>query len=162
MAADYARYMHENRDVYNMYSDGGKWSWANGRQQGAYTRNDGSPLQAETAAQYAQNHYSNFGKREGRQMHEMGGTDYGAILMGGSSSQSSAPSTQNTQNTQISGLQDQVTKLTQSLADQGSGEATAERTMASNLEGLNSTVLTGGVNALKKKKSSYLTPIGAS
>jgi len=81
--ADWARYMYENPDVYNMFSDGGKWSWANGRQQGAYMREDGSPLQQESAAQYAQNHYNNFGKREGRKVHERNGTNYAAKLGGG-------------------------------------------------------------------------------
>ena len=156
MAADYARYMHENRDVYNMYSDGGKWDWNNGRQHNQIARADGQILQAETAAQYAQNHYNNFGKREGRQMHETGGTDYGAILMGGSSP---APSGQNTQ---VSALQNQVTQLTDSMNNQSPGQSTtAERSMADNLKGIGDTVLTNTSNALDKKKKSYLTPVGA-
>ena len=47
MATDWARYMVENPDVYEMYSDGGKWSWDQGRQQNAYMRMDGSPLQQD-------------------------------------------------------------------------------------------------------------------
>jgi hypothetical protein len=74
MAIDYARYMVENPDVYDMFRKPGSgrpnWTWDNGRKEGQYRREDGNMTSAETAAQYAQNHYNNFGKREGRKQHQ--------------------------------------------------------------------------------------------
>lgn len=150
MATDWARYMYENGDVYSMYSDGGKWSWDQGRQQNAYMRADGSPLQAETAAQYAQNHYRNFGKREGRAIHDMGGTDYAALLRG-----SNTPAPQ--QNPMMSDLQRQVAELTQGIADSAETPAVADASKA-----LSNTVLNPfSLGEDSKKKKSFLTPFGS-
>ena len=156
MATDWARYMHENRDVYDMYSDGGKWDWDNGRQQNAYMRADGTPLQQESAAQYAQNHYRNFGKREGRAIHDAGSTDYAALLRGsGGGGGAQAPSPQNNS---MSALQQQVADLTQSISDSTNSPAMADASQA-----MSKTVLSGfniGSDDAKKKKS-FLTPFGA-
>jgi hypothetical protein len=74
MATDFARYMVENPDVYDMFRKPGSgrpnWTWDNGRKAGQYRRNDGTMTKNTTAAEYAQQHYNNFGKREGRQLHE--------------------------------------------------------------------------------------------
>ena len=157
MATDWARYMHENRDVYDMYSDGGKWSWDNGRQQNAYMRADGTPLQAETAAQYAQNHYRNFGKRAGRALHDVGSTDYAALLRGSGGGGATAPAP-SPQNDSMSALQKQVADLTQSISDSTNSPAMADASQA-----MSKTVLSGfnlGSDDAKKKKS-FLTPFGA-
>ena len=153
MATDWARYMYENGDVYSMFSDGGKWSWDQGRQQNAYMRMDGSPLQQESAAQYAQNHYRNFGKREGRQLHDTGSTDYAALLRGGGGG-ASAP-----QNGTMSALQKQVADLTASLQE-GAGEL-GEGVVADASQALNSTILNNLSNDDSKKRKSFLTPFGA-
>ena len=158
MATDWARYLYENGDVMSMFSDGGKWSWDNGRQQNAYMRADGSPLQQESAAQYAQNHYRNFGKREGRAIHDAGGTDYAALLRGGGGG---AP-TPSPQNNSMSALQKQVADLTMSLANpDNKGPYTgAEKPDLPMADPLKSTILFGNTDDQKKKKS-FLTPFGA-
>lgn len=151
MATDYARYMYENPDVYKMFQDGGKWSWDNGRQQNAYMRADGSPLQAETAAQYAAAHYRNFGQREGRKMHETSGVDYAAKLrsQGGGSFGGSNPA--------MSELQKAVAELAKGVEG---GEEVKEA--AESGEGLARTVLTNNpMYADSKKKKSFLQPLGA-
>ena len=153
MATDWARYLYDNKDVYSMYSDGGKWSWDRGRQQNAYMRMDGSPLQQESAAQYAQNHYRNFGKREGRQLHDTGSTDYAALLRSGGGG-ASAP-----QNNPMSALQKQVADLTASLQD-GAGEL-GESVVADASQALNSTILNAISGEEAKKRKSFLTPYGA-
>jgi len=153
MATDYARYMYENPDVYKMFQDGGKWSWDNGRQQNAYMRADGSPLQAETAAQYAAAHYRNFGQREGRKMHNTSGVDYAAKLrsQGGGSFGGANPA--------MSELQKAVAELAEGIAGGAEGDkAKAEEAV----EGLSRTVLTNNaVYEDSKKKKSFLQPIGA-
>ena len=149
---DYARYMYENPDVYRMYSDGGRWSWDNARQQNAYMRADGSPLQAESAAQYAAAHYRNFGKREGRKLYDMSGTDYAAKLRG-----SSAPAPQNTAMTE---LQKQVAELTQGIADNAQGQGIENNPVADASRAFASTFLNTDSGDSKKKRS-FLTPIGA-
>ena len=164
MAKDYARYMYENKDVYSMFSDGGKWSWDNGRQQNAYMRQDGTPVQAETAAQYAQAHYRNFGQREGRQLHDAGGTDYAALLRGGGGGAPtpSPPPTPSPQNNSMAALQKQVADLTMSLANpDNKGPYTgAEKPDLPMADPLKSTILFGNIDDQKKKKS-FLTPFGA-
>ena len=147
---DYARYMYENPDVYRMYSDGGRWSWDNARQQNAYMRADGSPLQAESAAQYAAAHYRNFGKREGRKLYEMSGTDYATKLRG-----SSAPSPQNAA---MSELQKQVAELTQGISENAKGIDNNPVVDAS--QAFAGTFLSTDSGDSKKKRS-FLTPIGA-
>ncbi len=159
MATDWARYMHENRDVYDMYSDGGKWDWDNGRQQNAYMRADGTPLQQESAAQYAKNHYRNFGKREGRAIHDTGSTDYAALLRGsGGGGGAQAPSPQNNS---MSALQQQVADLTQSISD--SAESLDNNPVVDASQAMAKTVLSGFNlgNEDSKKKKSFLTPFGA-
>ena len=155
MAKDYARYMYEQKDVMAMYSDGGKWSWDNGRQQGAYMRADGSPLQQESAAEYAANHYRNFGQREGRQLHETGGTDYAALLRGSNQPAAASPSPQNDA---TSALQKQISELTQSLQ---TTPASTEASRADASQSMTSTILTSQQGEDKKKKKSFLTPLGA-
>ena len=151
---DYARYLYENPDVSRMYSDGGRWSWDNARQQNAYMRNDGSPLQAETAAEYAAAHYRNFGKREGRQLHDMSGTDYAAKLRG-----SSGSATPSTQNAAMDTLQKQVSELTQSIADSAQGQGIDNNPVVDASRALASTFLSTDSGDSKKKRS-FLTPIG--
>lgn len=147
---DWARYMVENPDVYNMFSDGGKWSWGNGRKQNAYMREDGSPLQAETAAQYAQNHYNNFGKREGRKVHEANGTDYASMLGGGGSGAGPTDA-----------MLMSVTALTKQIADLKENGGSKEE--IEELKRESRTLLTDfgyNLDEDSKKKKSYLTPIG--
>jgi hypothetical protein len=150
--ADWARYMYENPDVYRMFSDGGKWSWANGRQQGAYQREDGSMLQQESAAQYAQNHYNNFGKREGRKVHEGNGTNYASKLGGGGGSGGLNP--------EVEALQKLVMGLTESLGEAPTAEQVKE--IADAGAGMQRTVLTDNYlqDDDKKPKKSFLQPIG--
>jgi len=147
--ADWARYMYENPDVYNMFSDGGKWSWANGRQQGAYMREDGSPLQQESAAQYAQNHYNNFGKREGRKVHERNGTNYAAKL-GGGGGQSGGNSELNAE----------LAAMVKSLAEIANDPNATKEQKAAAAEQSKS-ILTNFETDDSKKKKSFLTPIGS-
>ena len=147
--ADWARYMYENPDVYRMYSDGGKWSWGRGRQQNAYQRQDGSMLQAETAAQYAQNHYRNFGKGEGRKVHEANGTDYASKLGSGGGGL----------NPEVDALQKLVMSLTESLGEAPTAEQVKE--IADAGAGVQGTVLTNNyLQDEEKKKRSFLQPIG--
>ena len=151
MATDWARYMYENPDVYSMYSDGGKWSWDRGRQQNAYRRQDGNMLQAETAAQYAQAHYRNFGQREGRKIHDAGGTDYAALLRG-----SNTPAPQ--QNPAMDSLQRQVAELTQGIAESAQGQGIENNPVADASQAFASTFLSTSDES--KKKKSFLTPFG--
>lgn len=155
MATDWARYMYENPDVYRMFQDGGKWSWDNGRQQNAYMRADGSPLQAETAAQYAQAHYNNFGKREGRKTHSQGGTDYAEKLR----SQGGGTFGSGGANPAVSELQKLVESLTDSLGEAPTAEQVKE--VAESGEGLAQTLLTNNYMTDDKKKKSFLQPIGS-
>lgn len=145
--ADWARYMYENPDVYNMFSDGGKWSWGNGRQQNAYMRQDGSPLQQESAAQYAQNHYRNFGKGEGRKVHDRNGTDYAAKLGGGGGGGNSEL------NAELAAMIKSLAEIAQdpnATAEQKAEAAEKSKTILTNF---------GGTDDDKKK--SFLTPIGS-
>lgn len=165
MAKDWARYMHQYQDVYKMYSDGGKWTWDKGRQQNAYMRQDGTPLHAETAAQYAQAHYNNFGKGEGRKVHEKGDVDYAAKLRagsgggsGGSGSNSGGGSNQSSQ------MNAQLAEMIKSLAalnagSQSQSEASEEEQSPS--QSPTNTVLTNYLSEEnKKKKKSFLKPMG--
>jgi len=145
--ADWARYMYENPDVYNMFSDGGKWSWANGRQQGAYQREDGSMLQQESAAQYAQNHYRNFGKGEGRKVHERNGTDYAAKLGGGGGGAGSE------MNAELAAMIKSLAKIAEDP------NATPEEKAAAAEQ--SKTILTNFGGTDDKKKKSFLTPLGS-
>ena len=166
MATDWARYMHQYQDVYKMYSDGGKWTWDKGRQQNAYMRQDGTPLHAETAAQYAQAHYNNFGKSEGRKVHEKGDVDYAAKLRagsggssGGSSGGGSGGSSGGSQSSQMNA---QLAELVKSLAQLNTGveeknitpEQAAENAQKTN------TILTNYLASNDKKKKSFLQPLG--
>jgi len=151
--ADWARYMYENPDVYNMFSDGGKWTWANGgRRQNAYMREDGTPLQAATAAEYAQQHYNNFGKREGRKVHEANGTNYAAKLGGGGGG-GNAPT---------EAMMMSVTALTAQIAELKKNGGSKEEIDA--LKEESKTLLTDfGYNYEeddKKKKKSFLSSYG--
>ena len=146
MAADYARYLYENPDVYSMFSDGGKWSWGNGRQQNAYMRQDGSPLQAETAAQYAANHYKNFGKGEGRKLHEQGSTDYAAKLGGGGGGA-------------VSEMNAELAAMIKSLAKIAEDPNATPEEKAEAAE-QSKTILTNFGGTDDKKKKSFLTPLG--
>ena len=145
--ADWARYMYENPDVYSMFSDGGKWSWANGRQQGAYQREDGSMLQQESAAQYAQNHYRNFGKGEGRKVHERNGTDYAAKLGGGGGGGAASE-----MNAELAAMIKSLAKIAQD--PNATPEEKAEAAEQSK------TILTNFGGTDDKKKKSFLTPLG--
>ena len=169
---DWARYMYENKDVYSMYSDGGKWDWDNGRQQNAYMRADGTPLQAETAAQYAQNHYRNFGKRAGRALHDVGSTDYAAKLRGSSApapAPAAAPSANaaNAKNDEITTLQKKIADLTNSVSasmanpNNAAPYTGAEKPDLPMVNPLKSTILSNSSlpGQEEKKKRSYLTPI---
>ena len=144
--ADWARYMYENPDVYNMFSDGGKWSWANGRKQGAYMREDGSPLQQESAAQYAQNHYNNFGKREGRKVHEQGSINYAAKLGGGGGA--------------VSEMNAELAAMIKSLAKIAEDPNATPEEKAEAAE-QSKTILTNFGGTDDKKKKSFLTPLGS-
>ena len=154
MAQDWARYMYENKDVYDMYGDGGKYSWDVARPAGIQ-RNDGQYEPGGTAALYAQQHYSNFGQREGRQVHETGGTNYGSMLMGGGGGGASSPQPQ--QNESVTALQKQISELTQSLQ---ASPASTEASRADASQSMASTILTGQQGEDKKKKKSFLTPLG--
>ena len=147
--ADWARYMFENQDVYSMFSDGGKWSWGNGRQQNAYMRQDGSPLQAETAAQYAANHYKNFGKGEGRKLHEQGSTDYAAKL-GGGGGQSGGNSELNAELAEMIKSLAKIAENPNATPEEKAEAAEQSKTILTNF----------GVTDDKKKKS-FLTPMGS-
>jgi len=158
MAQDWARYMYENKDVYDMYGDGGKYSWDVARPAGIQ-RNDGQYEPGGTAALYAQQHYSNFGQREGRQVHEAGGTNYGSMLMGGGGGGGGgASSPQPQQNESVTALQKQISELTQSLQ---ASPASTEASRADASQSMASTILTGQQGEDKKKKKSFLTPFGA-
>ena len=145
--ADWARYMYENPDVYNMFSDGGKWSWANGRQQGAYQREDGSMLQQESAAPYAQNHYNNFGKGEGRKVHERNGTDYASKLGGGGGGA-------------VSEMNAELAAMIKSLAKIAEDPNATPEEKAEAAE-QSKTILTNFGGTDDKKKKSFLTPLGS-
>ena len=148
MAADWARYLYEHPDVYNMFSDGGKWTWANGgRQQNAYMREDGTPLQAATAAEYAQQHYNNFGKREGRKLHERNGTDYAAKLGGGGGGA-------------VSEMNAELAAMIKSLAKIAEDPNATPEEKAEAAE-QSKTILTNFGGTDDKKKKSFLTPLGS-
>lgn len=149
---DYARYMYENPDVYQMFQDGGRWSWDNARQQNAYMRADGSPLQAETAAEYAAAHYRNFGKREGRKLHDMSGTDYASKLRGSGGAATPSP-----QNAAMTTLQAQIAQLTQGIGENAQG--IENNPVADASQAFASTFLNTDSGDSKKKRS-FLTPIG--
>ena len=146
--SDWARYMYENPDVYDMFSDGGKWTWANGgRQQNAYMRQDGTPLQAATAAEYAQQHYRNFGKGEGRQVHERNGTDYAAKLGGGGGGGATSE-----MNAELAAMIKSLAEIAQDP------NATPEEKAAAAEQ--SKTILTNFGGTDDKKKKSFLTPLG--
>ena len=150
--ADWARYMYENPDVYNMFSDGGKWTWANGgRQQNAYMREDGTPLQAATAAEYAQSHYRNFGEREGRKVHERNGTDYAAKLGGGGGGGQSGGNSE---------LNAELAEMIKSLAKIAQDPKATPEEKAEAAE-QSKTILTNFGGTDDKKKKSFLTPLGS-
>ena len=180
MATDWARYLFQYKDVYKEYSDGGKWTWDKGRQANAYMRADGTPLLAETAAQYAQNHYRAHGKRAGRKIHSKGDVDYAAKLRareseagsgnsGGNSGGSDSGSQANAQNDKILGLQKQIADLIASMMQQNSGssqssasssDTSSSTTQSSAGNALAGTILSRAMD-LQKKKKSFLTPLGA-
>ena len=169
MAMDYARYMVMYPDVYDMFRKPGSgrpnWTWDNGRKAGQYQRNDGSMTQQETAAQYAQAHYNNFGKREGRKMHERKDDTYekliSAVDAGGSSgSKSSGSSGGGSQSGQMNA---QLAAMIKSLAELNTGlneENITPEQAAENAQQTN-TVLTNYLDTeSKKKKKSFLQSIG--
>ena len=155
MAIDYARYMVENPDVYNMYRKPGggrpNWTWDNGRKEGQYRRNDGNMTSAETAAQYAQNHYNNFGKSEGRQQHQRTDGSYEARLReidgggggGGATSELNA----------------ELAAMIKSLAAIAEDPNATPEEKAEAAE-QSKTILTNFGGTDDKKKKSFLTPLG--
>jgi len=151
MATDWARYMVERPDVYDVYRKSGhgfNWTWDRGRQHNEIRRNDGEVLQAETAAEYAANHYRNFGKSEGMQLHERTSDAYEQKLRqidggGGGGSALTAD------------LAELIAQLAEVAMDpNATPEQIAEAAEQSR------TILTDfGVDEQEKKKS-FLTPIG--
>ena len=154
MATDYARYMFENPDVYDMYRDVGGyreshgWGWDRGRQYGDGMRADGTPVQNGTAAEYAAAHYRNFGKREGRQMHERTSDAYENKLReidaGGGGG---------------FGVNSELQKMIEDLAKIAMNEDATPEERQEALE-QSKTILTNFDLEEAKKKKSFLTPIG--
>ena len=173
MATDWARYMYQYKDVYDEYSDGGKWTWDRGRQANAYMRNDGTPLLAETAAEYAQNHYRAHGKRAGRKIHEKSGVDYAAKLRereaagsgGNSGGNSGTQQEQNPLNRELVDLVKMLSDLATARAGNTNSTSTSTSTQsseaASQAVSAAQTLLTNFNIEEAKKKKSFLTPIGA-
>jgi hypothetical protein len=156
MAIDYARYMVENPDVYNMFRKPGSgrpnWTWDNGRKEGQYRREDGNMTSAETAAQYAQNHYNNFGKSEGRKQHQRVDGSYEARIRqidGGGGGGGGAASELNAE------LAAMIKSLAKIAEDpNATPEEKAEAAEQSK------TILTNFGGTDDKKKKSFLTPLG--
>ena len=156
MATDWARYMVERPDVYDVYRKSGRgfnWTWDRGRKQGEIQRNDGEMLQAETAAQYAANHYRNFGKGEGMKLHERTSDEYenrlrqidagGGAVAGGNDA-----------------LNKELADLVKQLAEVANDpDATTEEKIAAAQE--TQTILTNFQADDSDKKKSFLTPIGS-
>jgi hypothetical protein len=115
-------------------------------------RNDGNPIGNATAAEYAESHYNNFGKREGMQLHERTGDSYEQKLRaidGGSSGGA------------MGGLNGELAKLLQSLTDVANDpDATAEEKQKAVEK--SQTILTNFSldDDEEKKKTSYLSPFG--
>ncbi len=158
MAIDYARYMIENPDVYDMFRKPGggrpNWTWDNGRKAGQYRRNDGTMTQNTTAAEYAQQHYDNFGRREGRKQHQRTDGSYEARIRqidGGGGGGI---------NPEVDALQKLVMGLTESLGEAPTAEQVKE--IADAGANMQRTVLTDNylLDDEKKKKKSFLQPIG--
>lgn len=150
MATDWARYMAERPDVYDVYRKSGagfNWTWDRGRQQGEIQRNDGQMLQAETAAQYAENHYRNFGKGEGMQLHERTSDAYEQKLRqidGGGGG---------------GGMNAELAQMIEDLAAIAMDKNATPEEREEALE-QSKTILTNFDLDDAKKKKSFLTPIG--
>lgn len=150
MATDWARYMVERPDVYDVYRKSGagfNWTWDRGRQQNEIQRNDGQMLQAETAAEYAANHYRNFGKGEGMQLHERTSDAYEQKLRsidGGGGG--------GAMNAELAQMIEDLAKI--AMNEDASPEEREEAIEASK------TILTNFDLEEAKKKKSFLTPIG--
>ena len=155
MSTDWARYLVERPDVYNEFRKSGlgfNWTWDRGRREGDGMRNDGNPIGNATAAEYAESHYNNFGRREGMQLHDRTGDSYEQKLRaidGGSSGGA------------MGGLNGELAKLLQSLTDVANDpDATAEEKQKAVEK--SQTILTNFSldDDEEKKKTSYLSPFG--
>ena len=152
MATDWARYMVERPDVYDEFRKSGlgfNWTWDRGRREGDGMRNDGKPIGNATAAEYAQAHYNNFGKREGMQLHERTDDSFEQKLRAIDGGASGGPS---------GGIQSEMMAMIESLQNVIDNPKSTEEEVTEALE-TTQTILTGGLNLDEKKKKSLLTPI---
>lgn len=153
MAIDYARYMVENPDVYDMFRKPGSgrpnWTWDNGRKAGQYRRNDGTMTTNTTAAQYAQQHFDNFGRSEGRKQHQRTDGSYEARIRqidgggGGGASEMNA----------------ELAAMIKALAEIAEDPNATPEEKAEAAE-QSKTILTNFGGTDDKKKKSFLTPVG--
>jgi len=150
MATDWARYMVERPDVYDEFRKSGlgfNWSWDRGRREGDGMRNDGNPIGNATAAEYAESHYNNFGRREGMQLHDRTSDAYEQKLRqidGGGGG---------------SALTTDLAELIAQLAEVAMDPNATPEQIAEAAEQSRTILTDFGVDEQDKKKS-YLTPIG--
>ena len=153
MAIDYARYMVENPDVYDMFRKPGSgrpyWTWDNGRKEGQYRRNDGTMTKNTTAAEYPPQHFDNFGRREGRKQHQRVDGSYEARIRqidgGGGGA--------------VSEMNAELAAMIKSLAEIAEDPNATPEEKAEAAE-QSKTILTNFGGSDDKKKKSFLTPLG--
>jgi hypothetical protein len=143
--------MVERPDVYNEFRKSGlgfNWTWDRGRREGDGMRNDGNPIGNATAAEYAESHYNNFGRREGMQLHDRTDDSYEqklrAIDGGGGGPGGS--------------MQSEMMSLIESLQKVIDDPKSTKEEVSEAIE-TTQTILTSGMNLDEKKKKSLLTPI---